>query len=98
MARSTPTYTPIRNYAIGFFLSALLLFSDINYGYFSQVRGIFKATTLYVQIFSGGVIETIGNTYSSFQDSKNLLKENLPKVIIISGFINSTCLSKYFLH
>jgi len=76
MARSTPTYTPIRNYAIGFFLSALLLFSDINYGSFSEVRGIFKATTLYVQMISTGVLETTGNTYSSFQESKNLLQEN----------------------
>ena len=76
MARSTPTYTPIRNYAIGFFLSIFLLFCDINYGSFSQVRVISKAATLYIQMISIGVLENIVNTYSSFQETKNLLEEN----------------------
>jgi cell shape-determining protein MreC len=95
MARSTPTYTPIRNYAIGFFLSAFLLFSDISYGSFSQVRVIFKASTLYVQMISRGVLENIINTYSSFQETKNLLHENkeLKEQIIqieIKNFIEKT--------
>jgi len=76
MARSTPTYTPKRNYAIGLFLSAFILFSDISYGSFSQVRVIFKATNLYVQMISSGVLENIINTYSSFQETENLLQEN----------------------
>ena len=68
MARSTPTYTPIRNYAICFFLSTFLLFSDISYGSFSQVRGVSKATSLYVRMISGSLLEIIGDTYSSFKE------------------------------
>ena len=76
MARSTPTYTPIRNYAIGFFLSAFLLFSDISYGSFSQVRGVVQASGLYVQIISSSLLGKITDTFSSFQETKNILREN----------------------
>ena len=76
MARSTPTSTPVRNYAIGFFLSALLLFSDISYGAFSPLRGFVHASSLYVQMISIGIFENISETFSSFQSNKNILQEN----------------------
>ena len=76
MARSTPKYTPIRNYAIGFFLSALLLFSDISYGTFNPLRGFVNASTLYAQIISKGIFENIITTFSSFQNNRSLLQEN----------------------
>ena len=50
MARSTPTYTPVRNYAFGFILSVFLLFSDINYGTFAPLRGLVQASNLYAQM------------------------------------------------
>ena len=76
MARSTPTYTPIRNYAIAFFLSAFILFADINYQTFAPLRGIAHASNLYVQIFSRSIFENISFTFSSFKQNKNLLLEN----------------------
>ena len=76
MARTTPKYTPIRNYAIGFFLSALLLFTDISYGTFNPVRGFVNASTLYAQTISKGIFENIISTFSSFQQNRNLLQEN----------------------
>tara|TARA_B110000003_G_C16518225_1_gene483916 strand:- start:70 stop:909 length:840 start_codon:yes stop_codon:yes gene_type:complete len=76
MARTTPTYTPIRNYAIGFFLSAFLLFSDINYESFSELRGTVKAATLYVKLYSNRFLHNIGDIFSSFQESNNLIQEN----------------------
>ena len=76
MARSTPTYTPVRNYAIGFFLSALLLFSDISYGAFTPLRGFINASSLYAQMISNDIFENIGETFSSFQRNKNILQEN----------------------
>ena len=76
MARSTPTYTPVRNYAIGFFLSAFLLFSDISYGTFVPLRGYINAFTLYAQMISSGVFENISNTFLSFQGNKSLLENN----------------------
>ncbi len=76
MARSTPTYTPVRNYAIGFFLSALLLFSDINYGAFASLRGFVNASSLYAQIISKGIFENTRTTFSSFQRNRNILQEN----------------------
>ena len=76
MARSTPTYTPVRNYAIGFFLSAILLFSDIAYGAFSPIRGFVNASTLYTQMISSVILENISNTFYSFQKNRNLLNEN----------------------
>ena len=76
MARSTPTYTPLRNYAIGFFLSALLLFSDISYGAFAPLRGFINASSLYAQMISNDIFENIGETFSSFQRNKNILQEN----------------------
>ena len=76
MARSTPTYTPVKNYAICFFFSAFLLFSDISYQSFSPLRSFFQGTALYAQIISSSMLENISNTFSSFQKNRNLLKEN----------------------
>lgn len=76
MARPTPTHTPVRNYAIGFSLSLLLLFSDINYGTFAPLRGFLHASTLYAQMISKGVFENISITLTSIQKNKSLLEEN----------------------
>ncbi len=76
MARSTPTYTPIRNYAFAFFLSALILFIDINYKSFAPLRGVVNASSLYVQIFSRNIVENVSFTFSSFKQNKQLLLEN----------------------
>jgi cell shape-determining protein MreC len=76
MARSTPTYTPVRNYAFGFFLSLLLLFSDIRYEAFAPLRGFVNASTLYAQMISDGIFENISTTFSSFQRNRNILQEN----------------------
>ena len=76
MARSTPTYTPVRNYALGFILSAFLLFSDISYGTFAQLRGFVQASNLYIQMISGSIFEKFDNSLSIFQESKNLAQEN----------------------
>ena len=77
MARTTPTYTPVRNYAVGFFLSAFLLFSDINYESFSELRGTVNAAALYVKLSSNKFLHNIGDTFASFQESNNLIQENL---------------------
>jgi cell shape-determining protein MreC len=76
MARPTPSYTPVRNYALGFSLSLLLLFSDINYGTFAPLRGFLHASTLYAQMISKGVFENISMTLTSIQKNKSLLEEN----------------------
>jgi len=76
MARPTPTYTPVRNYAIGFSLSLILLFSDINYGTFAYLRGFLNASTLYAQMVTKGVFENISMTLNSIQKNKSLLEEN----------------------
>ena len=76
MARSTPSYTPVRNYALGFFLSAFLLFSDISHGTFAPLRGFIHASNLYVQMVSSSMFENIGNLLSSFQQNRNLAQEN----------------------
>ena len=76
MARSTPTYTPVRNYAIGIFLSAFLLFSDISYGTFSPLRGLMHASSLYAQMISSNIFSNINNTFSSFQKNAHLLEKN----------------------
>ena len=76
MARSTPTYTPIRNYAIGILLSAILLFSDIAYGTFTPVRGFVNASALYAKMISSRTLENISNTFYSFKKNRNLLNEN----------------------
>jgi len=76
MARSTPTYTPIRNYAIGFFLSIFLLFADINYRTFAPLWGFFHASALYAQIISDGIFENLTNSFSSFQINRSLIQEN----------------------
>ena len=76
MARSTPTYTPVRNYAIGFFLSVILLFSDISYGTFTPLRGYVNASTLYAQMISSEILENISNIFNSFKKNRSLLNEN----------------------
>tara|TARA_Y100000768_G_scaffold159578_1_gene119249 strand:+ start:1043 stop:1885 length:843 start_codon:yes stop_codon:yes gene_type:complete len=76
MARSTPTYTPIRNYAIAFFLSVCILFADINYQSFSPLRGFVHASSLYVKIFSRSIVENISFSFSSLKQNKDLLLEN----------------------
>jgi len=76
MARSTPTYTPVRNYAIGFFLSLALLLSDIRYEAFAPLRGFINASTLYAQMISDGIFENTSTTFSSFQRNRNILQEN----------------------
>ena len=76
MARSAPTYTPIRNYAIGIFLSVILLFNDVSYGTFNPIRGYVNASTLYVQIISNLILENINNTFHSFEKNRSLLNEN----------------------
>ena len=76
MARPTPTNTSVRNYAIGLSLSFLLLFSDINYGTFSPLRGFLHASTLYAQMISKGVFENISMTLTSIQKNKSLSEEN----------------------
>jgi cell shape-determining protein MreC len=76
MAIPTPTYTPVRNYAIGFFLSIFLLFADINYRTFAPLRGFFHASALYAQIISDGIFENLTNSFSSFQINRSLIQEN----------------------
>ena len=76
MARSTPSYTPLRNYALGFFLSAFLLFSDISYGTFAPLRGFVHASNLYVQLVASSIFENINNSLSSFEQNKDLIVEN----------------------
>ena len=76
MARSTPSYTPLRNYALGFFLSAFLLFSDISYGTFAPLRGFVHASNLYVQLVASSIFENINNSLSSFEQNKDLIEEN----------------------
>ena len=76
MARYTPTYTPVRNYAIGFFLSVALLLSDIRYEAFAPLRGFINASTLYAQMISDGIFENTSTTFSTFQRNRNILQEN----------------------
>ena len=76
MARSTPSYTPVKNYALGFFLSAFLLFSDISYGTFAPLRGFVHASNLYTQMIFTSMFENISNSLSSFQQNRNLAREN----------------------
>ena len=76
MARSTPTYTPARNYILGILLSAIFLFSDINYGTFSSARSFFKVSTLYVQMLSNGLLDRLDNTVSLVNSKQILLTTN----------------------
>ena len=76
MARYTPTNTPIRNYAIAFFLSVFFLYADISSQTFAPLRGIINASSLYVQDFSKSLVENISFTFSSFKQNKYLLQEN----------------------
>jgi len=76
MARSTPSYTPVRNYALGFLLSAFLLFSDLSYGTFTPLRGFVYASNLYAQMVVSSIFENISNSLASFQQNKNLAQEN----------------------
>jgi cell shape-determining protein MreC len=54
----------------------LLLFSDINYGTFTPLRGFLHASTLYAQMISKGVFENISMTLTSIQKNKSLIQEN----------------------
>tara|TARA_B100001287_G_scaffold275987_1_gene285300 strand:+ start:1164 stop:1997 length:834 start_codon:yes stop_codon:yes gene_type:complete len=76
MARYTPTATPIRNYAISFFLSLLIFYSDFRHQTFAPIRGIVQASSLNVQIISRSIVENISLTFSSFKQNKYLLQEN----------------------
>lgn len=76
MARTTPTYTPIRNYAIGFLLSVFFLFCDISYGSFSQIRGSVNAISAHFQIITHNIFSTFDDLISSFNQNEDLLKEN----------------------
>ncbi|MDA9140789.1 hypothetical protein OAN78_04415 [Gammaproteobacteria bacterium] len=76
MARSTPTYTPVRNYAFGFILSVFLLFSDISYGTFAPLRGLVQASNLYAQMVSRSIFENVSNLLYSFKQNRNLTQEN----------------------
>ncbi len=76
MARYTPTNTPIRNYAIAFFLSAFFLYADISHQTFATLRGIMHASSLYVRVTSRSIIENISYNLASFKQNKYLLQEN----------------------
>ena len=76
MARSTPTYTPVRNYAFGFILSVFLLFSDISYGTFAPLRGLVQASNLYAQMVSRSIFKNFSNLLYSFKQNRNLTLEN----------------------
>ena len=76
MARYTPTNTPIRNYAIAFFLSVLFLYADITHNTFAPVKGIINASSIYIQVISRDIFENISFTVSSLKQNKYLLQEN----------------------
>ena len=76
MARYTPTNTPIRNYAIAFFLSVFFLYADISHQTFAPLRGIMNASSLYVQVISKSIVQNISFTFSSIKQNKYLLQEN----------------------
>ena len=76
MAKSTPSHTPVKNYALGFFLSAFLLFSDISYGTFAPLRSFVHASNLYAQMVASSIFENINNSLSSFEQNKYLAEEN----------------------
>jgi len=76
MARYTPTNTPIRNYAIAFFLSVFFLYTDISHQTFAPLRGIMNASSLYVQVISKSIVQNISFTFASIRQNKYLLQEN----------------------
>jgi len=76
MARTTPTYTPIGKYAAGVILSGLLLFSDINYGTFSPIRGLLKSSVIYSKLATGKLVERAQVSIALFQNNKNLILIN----------------------
>ena len=76
MARYTPTNTPIRNYAIAFFLSVFFLYTDISHQTFAPLRGIMNASSLYFQVISKSIVQNISFTFSSIKQNKYLLQEN----------------------
>ena len=92
MARSTPSYTPVRNYALGFFLSACLLFSDISYGTFAPLRGFVHASNLYAQMVASSMFENISNSLSSFQQKKinQIIDLQIHNILISAGIILQT--------
>ncbi len=76
MARYAPTNTPIRNYAVAFFLSVFFLYADITHQTFSPLRGIMNGSSLYIQDISRSIFENISLTFSSLKKNKYLLQEN----------------------
>lgn len=76
MARYTPTNTPIRNYAIAFFLSAFFLYADVSHQTFEALRGIMHASSLYVRVTSRSIVENISYNFASLKQNKYLLQEN----------------------
>ena len=76
MARYAPTNTPIRNYAVAFFLSVFFLYADITHQIFSPLRGIMNGSSLYIQDISRSIFENISFTFSSLKQNKYLLQEN----------------------
>ncbi len=76
MARYAPTNTPIRNYAVAFFLSVFFLYADITHQTFSPLRGIMNGSGLYIQDISRSIFENISFTFSSLKQNKYLLQEN----------------------
>lgn len=76
MARSAPSYTPIRNYLIGFFLSALILFADIRFDSFASIKGFFRASTLYLQLASNVPLDQLNKITSTFSEKIAITQEN----------------------
>ena len=76
MARYTPTNTPIRNYAVAFFLSVIFLYADVTHKTFAPLRGIMNASSIYIQFISRDIFENISFTISSLKQNKYLLQEN----------------------
>ena len=48
----------------------------MNYESFSELRGTVKAATLYVKLSSNRFLHNIGDIFSSFQESNDLIQEN----------------------
>jgi len=76
MARSAPSYTPIRNYFIGFFLSALILFADIRFDSFASIKGFFRASSLYLQLVSNVPLDQLNKITSTFSEKIAITQEN----------------------
>ena len=81
MARSAPSYTPIRNYFIGFFLSALILFADIRFDSFTSIKGFFRASSLYLQLVSNVPLDQLNKITSTFSEKIAITQENHNKTM-----------------